>query len=69
MVRPKDIVWHLGDFCFSKRNLEIAARLNGNKKLVMGNHDMFERWSLNVHGICTQRRFPIRVTSAFPLSR
>jgi calcineurin-like phosphoesterase family protein len=40
-VGPKDTVWHLGDFCFGKRNLEIAARLNGNKKLVMGNHDMY----------------------------
>jgi calcineurin-like phosphoesterase family protein len=40
-VGPKDIVWHLGDFCFGKRNLEIASRLNGNKKLVMGNHDMY----------------------------
>lgn len=41
VVGPKDIVWHLGDFCFGKRNLEIAAQLNGNKKLVMGNHDMY----------------------------
>jgi calcineurin-like phosphoesterase family protein len=40
-VKPKDTVWHLGDFCFGKRNLEIAGRLNGNKKLVMGNHDMY----------------------------
>ncbi|OJW21150.1 MAG: hypothetical protein BGO49_24355 [Planctomycetales bacterium 71-10] len=41
VVGPKDVVWHLGDFCFGKRNLEIAALLNGNKKLVMGNHDMY----------------------------
>jgi calcineurin-like phosphoesterase family protein len=41
VVGVKDTVWHLGDFCFGKRNLEIAARLNGNKKLVMGNHDMY----------------------------
>ena len=40
-VHPKDVVWHLGDFCFGKRKLEIAARLNGSKKLVMGNHDMY----------------------------
>lgn len=40
-VGPKDVVWHLGDFCFGKRILEIAARLNGNKKLVMGNHDTY----------------------------
>ncbi len=41
VVGSKDTVWHLGDFCFGRRNLEIAARLNGNKKLVMGNHDMY----------------------------
>lgn len=41
VVGPKDTVWHLGDFCFGKRNLDIAAQLNGNKKLVMGNHDMY----------------------------
>ncbi len=41
VVHPKDMVWPLGVFCFGKRNLEIAAQLNGNKKLVMGNHDMY----------------------------
>ena len=41
VVGPKDTVWHLGDFCFGKRKLEIAAHLNGNKKLVMGYHDMY----------------------------
>lgn len=41
VVAPRDTVWHLGDFCFGERNLEIAGRLNGNKKLVMGNHDMY----------------------------
>lgn len=40
-VRPKDIVWHLGDFCFGRKNIEIAGRLNGYKRLVMGNHDMY----------------------------
>jgi len=41
VVGPKDIVWHLGDFCFGKRNIDIAAQLNGSKRLVMGNHDMY----------------------------
>lgn len=40
-VSPKDIVWHMGDFCFGKRNIDIAGRLNGSKRLVMGNHDMY----------------------------
>ena len=39
VVRKGDIVWHLGDFCFGRENLAIAARLNGEKRLVLGNHD------------------------------
>jgi calcineurin-like phosphoesterase family protein len=38
-VRPKDIVFHLGDFAFGAVNVAIADRLNGHKRLVMGNHD------------------------------
>lgn len=40
-VGKNDTVWHLGDFCFGKSNLEIAGQLNGNKRLVMGNHDIY----------------------------
>lgn len=40
-VRPKDIVWHLGDFCFGKDKLWIAGHLNGDKRLIMGNHDHY----------------------------
>jgi calcineurin-like phosphoesterase family protein len=41
MVGPKDKVWHLGDAVFGKRNLPILGRLNGRKRLVMGNHDIY----------------------------
>lgn len=41
VVGKKDNVWHLGDFCFGRRNIAIAERLNGYKKLIMGNHDMY----------------------------
>lgn len=41
IVSPLDIVYHLGDFCFGKDNLERASELNGKKRLVMGNHDMY----------------------------
>lgn len=40
-VKKSDSVWVLGDFCFGKANLEIAGRLNGTKRLVMGNHDLY----------------------------
>lgn len=41
VVKPNDIVYHLGDFCFGRRWLAIAASLNGKKRLVMGNHDTY----------------------------
>ena len=39
VVRPKDIVYHLGDFCMARKYIAIAGRLNGRKKLIMGNHE------------------------------
>lgn len=41
VVGKNDIVWHLGDFCFGKKEnvLEIVPKLNGRINLVMGNHD------------------------------
>ncbi len=47
-VNQKDVVYHLGDFAFGKRNLAIAERLNGRKKLVLGNHDVYD-FRLYVH--------------------
>jgi calcineurin-like phosphoesterase family protein len=41
VVRPCDTVYHLGDFCFGRRNIEIAAKLNGKKNLILGNHDTY----------------------------
>jgi calcineurin-like phosphoesterase family protein len=40
-VRPGDLVWHLGDVGLGNeaRVLGLAARLNGVKHLVAGNHD------------------------------
>jgi calcineurin-like phosphoesterase family protein len=40
-VRADDLVWHLGDVGLGNetRVLEQAARLNGRKQLVTGNHD------------------------------
>ncbi len=41
VVKPNDIIFHLGDFCFGRHNLGIASRLNGKKKLILGNHDTY----------------------------
>lgn len=42
VVSPKDIVFHLGDFCFGsdKEWIKILQRLNGTKYLILGNHDI-----------------------------
>ena len=41
VVKPKDTIYHLGDFAFGRHNIKIASRLNGRKRLVMGNHDAY----------------------------
>lgn len=41
-VGKKDTVYHLGDFCFGKERIQIAERLNGNKNLILGNHDVYD---------------------------
>jgi calcineurin-like phosphoesterase family protein len=42
VVSPKDKVFHVGDFCFGKANIHIAGQLNGQKHLIMGNHDNYD---------------------------
>ena len=40
-VGPKDKVYHLGDVVINRRALSTLARLNGDKVLIRGNHDIF----------------------------
>ena len=40
-VRPNDKVYHLGDVVINRRALKTMARLNGDKVLIRGNHDIF----------------------------
>ena len=40
-VRPQDKVYHLGDVVINRRALKSLARLNGDKVLIRGNHDIF----------------------------
>lgn len=42
VVKPSDHVYHLGDVAMRKPDLATVKRLNGKKRLVMGNHDIFE---------------------------
>jgi calcineurin-like phosphoesterase family protein len=40
-VRPNDKVYHLGDVVINRKALATLARLNGDKVLIRGNHDIF----------------------------
>lgn len=41
VVRPQDKVYHLGDVVINRSALPILDRLNGEKVLIKGNHDVF----------------------------
>lgn len=41
-VRPSDHIYHLGDVVINRRYLSIISKLNGHKRLVRGNHDIFK---------------------------
>ena len=41
-VRPTDKVYHLGDVVMNRKSLGIMRRLNGDKVLIRGNHDIFK---------------------------
>jgi len=40
-VRPNDKIYFLGDVVINRRALKTLARLNGDKVLIRGNHDIF----------------------------
>ena len=40
-VRPTDKVYHLGDVVINRKALPTLHRLNGDKVLIKGNHDIF----------------------------
>lgn len=40
-VRPNDKVYHLGDVVINRRAMATLGRLNGDKVLIRGNHDIF----------------------------
>jgi calcineurin-like phosphoesterase family protein len=40
-VNPTDKIYHLGDVVINRKSLKILSRLNGDKVLIRGNHDIF----------------------------
>ena len=59
VVRPSDHVYHLGDVAMRRQHLAIVKRLNGKKRLVLGNHDIFEAKDYFAAGF--QKVFGVRV--------
>lgn len=41
-VKPNDKVYHLGDVVINRKALHTLSRLNGDKVLIKGNHDIFK---------------------------
>ena len=41
-VKPNDKVYHLGDVVINRKFLHVLGRLNGDKVLIRGNHDIFD---------------------------
>jgi calcineurin-like phosphoesterase family protein len=57
-VNKKDVVYHLGDVAWGSVVLEQCARLVGDKRLVMGNHDHYPtekylQYFSKVYGVAT----------------
>lgn len=48
-VKPEDKVYHLGDVVINRRALQIMHRLNGDKVLIKGNHDIFKLLDYTEH--------------------
>ena len=48
-VRPNDKVYHLGDCVINRKALKIFDRLNGDKVLIRGNHDIFKDTDYREH--------------------
>ena len=48
-VKPTDKVYHLGDVVINRKALNIMRRLNGDKVLIKGNHDIFKLEDYSAH--------------------
>ena len=69
-VKPPDHVYHLGDAVMRRANLAIVKRLNGHKRLVRGNHDIFrtkEYINAGFQEICGVRVLSNVLCSHFPI--
>lgn len=70
VVGKKDIVWHLGDVVWSRGALHYLDQLNGQKYLVLGNHDNqypTERWMRYFVRVAAAEEFDGGVLTHIPI--
>lgn len=61
VVKPEDHVYFLGDVAITKWSLDWVSKMNGHKRLVRGNHDIFKTklyWQVGFDEIYGVRVFP-----------
>lgn len=49
VVKSNDSIYHLGDVVMNRRHLATIKLLNGRKKLILGNHDIFDHSDYTQH--------------------
>lgn len=69
VVGKYDLVYHLGDVCWNKRYMHLIDEFNGEKRLILGNHDQFKmeeylKYFDKVYGVkywerCTLTHIPV----------
>ena len=71
VVKPHDKVIHLGDIVINKKFLHILGQLNGKKKLIMGNHDIWNISELTqyFYDIKAYRVFDKHIFSHIPVHK
>jgi calcineurin-like phosphoesterase family protein len=62
VVNKRDKVFVLGDVSFSKDGIKLMAKMNGNKSLVLGNHDfgdmsLYTPYFQTIHGLVKYKGF------------
>lgn len=57
-VKPDDIVYHLGDVVMGRHNYDVIKKLNGRKRLIVGNHDDIMKVGKYFQKVMMWRMFP-----------
>jgi len=61
-VNKRDIVWFLGDMCFDIPSVNLIGNLPGDKRIVLGNHDIergvpIEQYCLNFDQVLGSKKY------------